>query len=156
MNKFKNSMLCLLCFAGILTGCSTPHSISQTYDTETGEKVKLSLDKTGGYEMTAEMPFVILKDNEEILTGQFLPEDGYVFYEENLTEDVLTPQGGHIVEQGKLGNSEYICYTMSHEPYTEYNFFVKINDKTSVIIGSLADESVAKDCFHSLSFQIVN
>ena len=68
-------VLCIsaaLALAVSLTACSTYLEKSGTYDVETGDRVKITVDAKAGYDITLEAPFVISKDDETILNGTFL------------------------------------------------------------------------------------
>jgi thiol:disulfide interchange protein len=155
MKKFKVVLIGIISTIGLLAGCHANTSQSYTYNVDTGDKVKVTLNTADGYNMNSGNPFTVTKDDEDILTCQFLSEEGYSFYDSELKTDILESQyDGYIIETNKKGENEYIFYSVKNE-HTENNFFVKLNDKTSIIIGSLSDEDVARKCFEKISFEII-
>ena len=55
--------------------CSTHASKSATFNVETGDKIKVTVDIKAGYDLTMEVPFAISKGDEVVLNGAFgLPE----------------------------------------------------------------------------------
>jgi len=139
---------------GYLAGCKANSSMSFTYSVTTGDKVKVTLNTTDGYTMNTENPFVVSKDGEEILTCQFLTKGGYEYYSDLINDEILESQNGRIIESGNKNNFDYIFYTIESN-FVENDFFVRLNDQTSLIIGSLASEEEAKKCFDSLTFEII-
>lgn len=63
--KFVVLFFLLIAFSG----CTT--SKSYTYDVSTGDKVKVSIITSDGYNMTSSLPFDITKDDKTISTGTF-------------------------------------------------------------------------------------
>ncbi len=47
-----------------LTGCSA--SKSYTFDVKTGDKIEIKLNTNDGYDITSDLPFSILKDQETL------------------------------------------------------------------------------------------
>jgi len=137
-----------------LAGCTLNNTVSFTYAVDTGDRVKVTLNTEDGYTIGTGNPFIISKDGEDILTCQFLSKVGYDYFTENLTDEFVKLQNGHIIENGNKDNFDYTFYTVESK-FIENNFFVKLNDQTSLIIGSLADETEAKNCFDLLSFEII-
>uniref|UniRef100_UPI0011C41FDB hypothetical protein n=1 Tax=Enterocloster aldenensis TaxID=358742 RepID=UPI0011C41FDB len=154
MRKIAGLLIGLTACVALLSGC-TKNTLSYMYNVETGDAVKVTIDRMEGYDMDSNNPFTVTLNDEDILTCQFLSEEGYEYYEGVLTEENLDSQGGSIIETGKKGTADYIFYTVGSGNAAEHDFFVKLNDKTSVIIGSLSSEEEAKAGFDALSFEIV-
>lgn len=154
MKKIAGLLIGLTACVALLSGC-TKNTLSYTYNVETGDMVKVTVDRMNGYDMDSNNPFTVTHNDETVLTCQFLSEDGYQYYTEVLEEENLKSQGGSIIETGKKGDADYIFYTVGSDDTTEHDFFVKLNDKTSIIIGSLSPEEDAKAGFDALSFEIV-
>lgn len=155
MRKLASLLIGVTACVTLLCGCTKNSSLSYTYDVETGDKVKVTIDTSNGYSMDSKNPFTVKKDGEDILVCQFLSEEGYDYYSEILTEENLASQKGSIVETGKKDNAEYIFYSVESDGGAEHDFFVTLNDKTSIIIGSQRSEKEAKAGFHALNFEIV-
>ena len=66
--------------AAILAGCSVTKTKSLTYEVETGDNIKVTLDTSDGYSIQSDLPFTITKDGTEIMSGTFVTDDGYEYY----------------------------------------------------------------------------
>lgn len=119
-------VLCIsaaLALAVSLTACSTYLEKSGTYDVETGDRVKITVDAKAGYDITLEAPFVISKDDETILNGTFL----YSEYLEEYKSAYEAEPTASLVDEGEKDGNEYFCYAVGDE----YDYFVKVGDSNS-------------------------
>ena len=131
-----------LALAVSLTACSTYLEKSGTYDVETGDRVKITVDAKAGYDITLEAPFVISKDDETILNGTFL----YSEYLEEYKSAYEAEPTASLVDEGEKDGKEYFCYAVGDE----YDYFVKVGDSnTAVILASTASEEEASAAFNS-------
>ena len=123
---------CLLVIMAIsLTGCETTKSY--TYKVETGDKIKVTLKTTGGYDMTSETPIEISKNDEEISKGMFAKEEIYDAYLKTVKEDSYA----NIIEEKSTKNIEYVFYEYNNK---EFNYIIKIkNSDTCFILGNKED-----------------
>ena len=107
-----------LALTASLTACSTYLEKSGTYDVETGDRVKITVDAKAGYDITLEAPFVISKDDETILNGTFL----YSEYLEEYKSAYEAEPTASLVDDGEKDGNEYFCYEVGDE----YDYFVKV------------------------------
>lgn len=91
----------------LITGCSTYTKKSYTYDVDTGDKIKIEMTTTGGYNMTSELPIEFSKDDEVISQGSFLKEEAYDYYVENVEDN----DDAEVIEKKSKDNIEYIFYS---------------------------------------------
>ena len=136
----------------LLTGCGSSSngfksSKSYTYDVETGDKVKITLDTRNGYDLTSSLPFTISKDDEDLTKGIFLTETNYEYYKN------AAKQGSNvkIIDSGSKDGIDYIFYSYKD---TEFNYVIKIKDSnTGILLGNNVSEESAKECFDRLEIE---
>ncbi|MBP3707915.1 MAG: hypothetical protein J6J36_04840 [Clostridia bacterium] len=136
----------------LLTGCDSSSngvktSKSFTYNVETGDKVKLTLDTSDNYDLTSSLPFTISKDDEDLTKGIFLTEGTHEYYKN------ATKQGSNvkIIDSGSKDGIDYIFYNYKD---TEFNYVIKIKDSnTGILLGNNVSEESAKECFNRLEIE---
>lgn len=129
-----------------LTGCHKEKSY--TFNVETGDKVKVKLDITDGYNMTSELPIEFSKDDKVISQGTFGQEEAYDMYNQIITEDSKST----IIEEKSKGNIEYMFYEYNN---SEYNYIIKIKDsKTCFILANNISKESAQEIFERLRFEV--
>lgn len=127
-----------------LTGCTT--NKSYTYTVETGDKVKITLNTTDGYDLSSDLPFTILKKGNNLSQGTFIQGSYYEQY-----VNAANTQG-QIIDKGSNDNIEYVFYSYNN---SEYNYVIKIkNSNTALLLGNSNSEEEAKKCFDLLSFNL--
>lgn len=127
-----------------LTGCTT--NKSYTYTVETGDKVKITLNTTDGYDLSSDLPFKISKDGNNLSQGTFIQGSYYEQY-----VNAANTQG-QIIDKGSNDNIEYVFYSYNN---SEYNYVIKIkNSNTALLLGNSNSEEEAKKCFDLLSFNL--
>lgn len=127
-----------------LTGCTT--NKSYTYTVETGDKVKITLNTTDGYDLSSDLPFTISKDGNNLSQGTFIQGSYYEQY-----VNAANTQG-QIIDKGSNDNIEYVFYSYNN---SEYNYVIKIkNSNTALLLGNPNSEEEAKNCFDLLSFNL--
>lgn len=127
-----------------LTGCTT--NKSYTYTVETGDKVKITLNTTDGYDLSSDLPFKISKDGNNLSQGTFIQGSYYEQY-----VNAANTQG-QIIDKGSNDNIEYVFYSYNN---SEYNYVIKIkNSNTALLLGNPNSEEEAKKCFDLLSFNL--
>ncbi len=131
-----------------LTGCKGHTSKSYTYNVDTGDKIKVEMDTTGGYNMTSSLPIEFSKDDEVISQGTFGKENAYdLYYDEVKNENDVT-----IIEEKSKGNIDYFFYEYDN---SEYNYIIKIKDsKTCFILGNNVSKESAQEIFEKLEFKV--
>jgi len=141
-------LLSLLIFVAVmvltLTGCTTSKSF--TWDVTTGDKIKIKVDTTGGYDITSDLPFTISKDGETLSQGTFITIDGYNQYINAVGNDSSV----NIIDNVSKNGITYILYSVNN---SEFNYIIKINDSnTAVLLGNAHSQVEAEDVFNRLTF----
>ena len=88
MRKIAGLLIGLTACVALLSGC-TKNTLSYTYNVETGDAVKVTIDRMEGYDMDSNNPFTVTLNDEDILTCQFLSEEGYEYYEDVYKRQLL-------------------------------------------------------------------
>ena len=144
MKKIFKSILLVGIMMLALTGCTT--NKSYTYTVETGDKVKITLNTTDGYDLSSDLPFAITKDGNTLSQGTFIQESYYEQY-----VNAANTQG-QIIDRGSNDNIEYVFYSYNN---SEYNYVIKIKDSnTALLLGNPNSQEEAKKCFELLSFSL--
>lgn len=132
-----------------LTACSNFYSSkSFSYHVDTGDDVTVSLDTTGGYDLTATLPFEILRDGKTLMQGKFIKAWGYQEYVNAANSD----ENARVLSSGRRNGNEYLFWSYDG---TEYNYVISIGDSnTAVLLCSTVSEQAAKACFDRLNFSI--
>lgn len=144
MKKIFKSILLVGIMMLALTGCTT--NKSYTYTVETGDKVKITLNTTDGYDLSSDLPFAISKDGNTLSQGAFIQESYYEQY-----VNAANTQG-QIIDRGSNDNIEYVFYSYNN---SEYNYVIKIKDSnTALLLGNPNSQEEAKKCFELLSFSL--
>ena len=137
MKKIFKSILLVGIMMLALTGCTT--NKSYTYTVETGDKVKITLNTTDGYDLSSDLPFAISKDGNTLSQGTFIQESYYEQY-----VNAANTQG-QIIDRGSNDNIEYVFYSYNN---SEYNYVIKIKDSnTALLLGNPNSQEEAKKCF---------
>ncbi len=135
--KYITGLLLLLF---LLAACSTHAYKAATFNVETGDKITVQVDIKAGYDLTMEVPFVISKDEETILTGGFGQPEAYQLIKDD-------PNASLLAEDTKDGNS-YFFYTVDGSSGTEYNYIMQVDGaQTVIIMASLASQAEAEAAF---------
>lgn len=113
----------------VVTGCTT--KVSYTYNVETGDEIKVTLNTTDGYKMKyskEDKEFEFKKDKEVIATGYFGFMNEFEYVEEYLNQDNTS-----LVSKVKKDNRDdvsTICYI-----YADTNFCKsKIKDTNTIFV----------------------
>lgn len=152
MRRNLKKFSCSILFAGIMVGCcacSSSSSKSYTFNVDTGDKVKVELDTSDGYDITSDLPFSISKDGDQLSQGTFITSDDYESYVSVVNEtDTAT-----VIDKGDNETYEYIMWNNNDE---EYDYAICLKDSgTGILIGNNVSENSAKECFSRLKFSIV-
>ncbi len=148
--KTKKSYLYVL--AVILTialcACSISTSMSYSFDVQTGDTIKVSLDTSDGMSLTQkDGRFAVIEDEETVLVGIFLHEEGYQSY-----LAIKGEQGMTVLEDTQKDGNTYYMYEIEGESGTEDNFVMRVQEsKTGVLLASLSGREKAKKAFEKLT-----
>lgn len=144
MKKIFTSILLVGIMIVSLTGCTT--NKSYTYNIETGDKVKITLNTTDGYDLSSDLPFTVSKDGNTLSQGTFIQGSYYQQYVETANTQ------GQIIDRGSNDSIEYVFYSYNN---SEYNYVIKIKDSdTALLLGNPNSQEEAKKCFELLSFSL--
>ena len=125
------------------------NKLSYTYEVNTGDKISLTLNTSGGYSMTSDMPFSITKDDGIISRGTFIEASAYEVYESSM--ELIDG----IVSSDK-GEKDGITYLYFNYNNTEFDYIIKINNSnTGVLLSNSISEESAREMFEKLSFNII-
>lgn len=139
-------IISIVCLMISLSGCNTKSTKAYTFNVDNGDKIKITLDTTGEYDLASNLPFAVSMNGTTQSQGTFIEADSYQQYLDVVNSDAKA----ELIDQGERDDVKYIfwCYNSS-----EYNYAVLINDsKTGVIIGNIVSEESAKECFDRLKF----
>lgn len=139
----------IVVIAGMDGGISTSKAFS--FNVNTGDKIKVSLNTSDGYDIDSNIPFNISKDGENLSQGTFITMYGYNEYMNLAASDSSIK----VLDSGSRSDIEYTFYTVynSNEKCSEYNYIIKVKDSnTGLLIGNIVSESSAKDVFDNLTF----
>ena len=129
-----------------LTGCTK--SKSYTFTVETGDKIKIQLNTTDGYDLSSDLPFKISKDGNTLSQGTFITIDGYNQYIEAVNND----SNAKILESKTKDGISYTFYSYND---SEFNYVIKINDSnTGILLGNQNSQEEAEKCFELLTFTL--
>lgn len=139
-------MICIamaVCLMLVTAGCSS--SVAYSYTMDNGDYIRLELDASDGYELSAEVPFTISQNGEERSVGQFLYGE---YYEESVSS-VQSAANTTVIETGEKDGHEYMFWNYND---SEYNYIIRVADSNSaIVIGNLISEESARECFDRLT-----
>lgn len=143
MKKVLYSLVFVIAILLIVTGCSTSKAF--TWDVTTGDKIKISVDTTDGYDITSDLPFAISKDGETLSQGTFVTIDGYNQYMNAVKND----SSAKIIDSGKKDDVTYTFYSVNR---SEFNYLIKIdNSNTGILLGNPNSQDEAEEIFNKLT-----
>lgn len=154
--KLVTMILTAFTATAVLAGCTvTKSEMSYTYNVETGDTVKMTLNKMNGYSTTSELPFTVTKEEKDIMHGTFITMEGYDYYQDLIDELEKTDEIEIIVKDGEKDGNTYTSYKVESEAGTEYDYLLKIGDSsTGVLMGSLDSKEEASSCFEAIKFTL--
>ena len=152
------TIICLV--ALVCAGCTNSKKLTQSYtfEVETGDTVKVSLDvsdksnKSNKYKLKQkDGQFFIKNDKETLSQGIFITKDTYDQYVSLLSSN----NDISVLEKDKTKECSYYLYEYKGEAGTEHDYVVWLNDSsTGILMGSLQNKKVAKDIFEKLTFEV--
>ena len=145
--KKSVGIILVLCMIVCFAGC-TSH-MAYTYSVETGDSIKVSLDTSDGYSITAEVPFAISVKGEKQTDGTFIYGEMYQQY----VEVVNSTEGAEVLDSGTKDGNTYIFWTYNGE----YNYAIQVgNSNTGMILGNVVSEDSARACFERLTISVAD
>lgn len=144
MKKTLLSLILLCTFMFTLTGCNTTKSY--TFDVETGDKIKIELNTTDGYDLSSSLPFTVSKDGSVLSQGTFITLDGYDDYVNMVNNDTNST----VLDSGSMNGVTYTFYSYND---AEFNYIIKIdNSNTALLLGNANSQNEAQTVFELLTF----
>lgn len=104
----------------LLAGCGSSTYVSYTYNLDTGDTIKISLNTSEGYDMDGEIPFTVSYDGEIISQGRFISVEDYNQYKKVVSND----ENATIIEQASNDECEYIFWSYNGAEFN-YAIYVK-------------------------------
>ncbi|MBO5143471.1 MAG: hypothetical protein J6C46_10890 [Clostridia bacterium] len=146
MNKKLLKLVMLCCFVIItITACTT--SKSYTYKVETGDNIKVTLNTSNGYDMTATNPIELSKNGTKVSDGIFITLEMYEQYLDVVEND----EKSTIIKTGNANGVEYTFYNYDNK---EYNYIMKIKDSnTGFILGTPNSQDGAEESFSMIGLE---
>ena len=129
-----------------LTGCTK--NKSYTFTVETGDKIKVVLNTTDGYDLSSDLPFTISKGGNTLSQGTFIQGSAYDEYVNVAKTNPLAK----VIDQGSKDDIEYVFYSYNN---SEYNYIIKVkNSNTGILLGNPNSQEEAEKCFELLTFSL--
>lgn len=150
MKKNISSLLIILCFVFVLSGCSgeTKTYKAFTFNVETGDKIRIELDTTGGYDITSNLPFEISQNGTTFSQGVFIEAEQFDSY----VETVNTDANAKVIEERSKNSNQYLFWSYND---SEFNIVVLINDSnTGILLGNAVSADSARECFERLTISL--
>lgn len=150
------NLLVGVCLVGLLAGCGGAKStLSYTYNVETGDSIKVTLETQTGYNMTKDLPTTFTKKDTEDYEakGLFLDKDSYdsVVSQVNASGSSVTIlETGHTVE-----DNDYMFFSEDMgDGMTQYSFVLHVNDSdTYYMMSTISDRDLFEENFDMLTFE---
>ena len=155
MKKSLSIFILILSFAFvfIFSGCSSQGGGIKTYkaftfSVNTGDKVHIKLDTTGGYNITSDLPFEISQDGSILSQGTFIKATQF----ENYVQAVSADSNAKIIEKSTKDSNQYVFWSYNDN---EFNMVILINNSnTGILLGNPISENSAKECFERLTISL--
>ena len=144
----KKIVFLLCAFMLLCTACQFSTSKSFTFDVDNGDQIKVSLDTTGGFDLSSQAPFGISQNGKVLSEGTFIYSEYYDYYVEVVDND----SDAELLDSGTKDGNEFIFWCYND---VEYNYAILVRDSdTGVVIGNMVSEKSAKECFDRLTITV--
>lgn len=148
MKKAFAIVLTLAFILAALAGCSGSSYKAYTFTVETGDKVKLSLNTSDDYDLTAELPFAISCDGKTLSEGTFILAESFAQYRAAVESD----EKAELLDSGKKDGIEFFFWCYDGK---EFNYAIRIEgSQTGIILGNPVSEESARECFNRLTISL--
>lgn len=148
MKKMRRNLFCFVLAVFMLTllsGCSTSSSKAFTFSVDTGDSVKVSLDTTGSYDLSSDVPFVISHEGKTLSQGAFMPAESYAQFVEAIESD----ENAVLLDSGTKDGNEYIFWSYND---LEFDYAILIEgSNTGIVLGNNVSQESAVECFNRLT-----
>ena len=125
IRNFPSLAIILLIALFLLAGCTS--SRSYTFAVDTGDKIEIGMNTTGGYSLTSKLPIEFSKDDEVLSQGTFGIAEVYNTYSQNVEKDSSV----NVIEEKENSSIKYLFYEFDER---EYNYIIKINNSDTCFI----------------------
>lgn len=154
MLKFlkKCVITCLVVFFSVGCSSSISSAKSYTFEVETGDNVKVTLDTSNKDDLKQKDGQFSIEKNKKVLSqGVFINKSTYEQYVSMLLSDSnLT-----VIDNGKTDDYSYFFYEYNGDAGVEHDYVVWLKgSSTGILIGSLKSKKVAQNVFEKLTFEI--
>lgn len=154
MKKNILVLLLSLCLIFAFSGCDSTQDGGAkthkafTFSVDTGDKIRVELDTTGGYDLTSDLPFEISQNGSAISQGIFIEAEQF----ESYAEAVNTDANAKVIENDTKDSNQYIFWSYND---SEFNIVVLIGDSnTGILLGNAISEVSARECFERLTINL--
>lgn len=149
MRKSISALLIILCLIFTLSGCGNAKTHkSFTFTVDTGDKVSIELDTTGGYDITSNLPFEISQDGTTLSQGIFIEAEQYESYAEAVNSD----DSAKVIETSTKDSNQYVFWSYND---IEFNIVILVGDSnTGILLGNAVSEESARECFNRLTISL--
>ena len=135
----------------MLSACTTKTSKEVTYNVDTGDSVKITIDTKEGFDITMDVPFTVSKGDTDIFTGSFIYAEYYDVYRQVVEEG----SDAVLLDEGSKDGNNYFCYSFEGNAGTEYDYFILIKDsETAIAMASLVGEKEASEAFKAMTISL--
>lgn len=135
----------------MLAGCTSYLNMSYTFNIETGEKVKVTLDLLSGMKMTADgSSFTVKKGKEDVLSGVFITPDMRGQY-------ISSAQAsGYTILENSDDSFKWETGTDTPDGKKEYDRIKKIGTQVYLLAGSQAGWEASDKAMDTLTFEVLS
>ena len=106
----KKIVFLLCAFMLLCTACQFSTSKSFTFDVDNGDQIKVSLDTTGGFDLSSQAPFGISQNGKVLSEGTFIYSEYYDYYVEGDEIPAWESEGATIGSPKRDQNGNIILY----------------------------------------------
>lgn len=150
MKKAIAAGVFLAACALLLTACTVKTTKSYTFDIDTGDQIKVSIETSKGFNMTGDIPFSILRDGKEIMRGKFGDCEQF----EACREAIDGEEAVALLSEGTKNGCDYFSCTAETKKGTEYGYFLRIGNTTVALTTTSLTQEEAQAVFDAMEFTL--
>lgn len=144
-------LFALLLSVLMLAGCTSYLNMSYTFNIETGEKVKVSLDLLSGMKMSEDgSSFTVKKGNEDVLSGTFITASTREQYVSSVQ------MSGYTILENSDDSFKWETGTNTPDGKKEYDRIKKIGTQVYLLAGSQAGWEASDKAMDALTFEVLS
>lgn len=144
-------LFALLLSVLMLAGCTSYLNMSYTFNIETGEKVKVSLDLLSGMKMSEDgSSFTVKKGNEDVLSGTFITANTREQYVSSVQ------MSGYTILENSDDSFKWETGTDTPDGKKEYDRIKKIGTQVYLLAGSQAGWEASDKAMDALTFEVLS